>query len=186
MKETLRITGVLTITCVVCSFFLSFVYSSVKGKIELNQKQRFNDAITILAPDAATVEELTLEDDTVYALFDKQRSLIGYAFLARGQGYQDKITLLAITGPSLQKLKGVVVLESSETPGLGAKIQEPAFLQQFVNKNVSQPLKCIKTKPKAPQDIAAITGATISSRAVVNILNKRLSQLRREIAHTKK
>lgn len=186
MKQTIKIVGTLTLACAICSFFLALVYSSAKDKIEENQKQRFNQAIAILAPETATIERMPLGEDIIYKLFDAKHSLIGYAFLAVGEGYQDKINMLVTIDPQLEKIEGVSVLESSETPGLGAKIQEPEFLRQFANKKISKPLQCVKTEPKATQDIKAITGATVSSSSVVKILNKRISQIREKINYLKK
>ena len=102
---------------------------------------------------------------------------LGYAFIAQGQGYQGKIKMLAVSDPRLTVLKGIEVIESVETPGLGAKIQEHPFKDQFSGLAVA-PIECVKTTPQHPGQIKAITGATISSRAVVAILNRRIKELR--------
>jgi len=62
-----------------------------------------------------------------------------------------------------QNCKGVYVLEHSETPGLGSLITSKDFTNQFINKNLKDPF-IVK------EDVQAITGATISSRAISNAI----------------
>ncbi|MBU1113100.1 MAG: RnfABCDGE type electron transport complex subunit G [Candidatus Omnitrophica bacterium] len=185
MKETLRIIGVLTSVCLVCAFLLALVYSRAAEKIEVNQNQRLKTAIANLAPGAEKVEEVSLGDSTIFKLSDKKQKLIGYAFLAQGQGYQDKIAILAVIDVSFGKLSGIEILESSETPGLGGKIQETDFLKQFKQLPVNNGLECVKTEAQADGQIKAITGATVSSRAVVDTINKKLVVLKSEIKNLK-
>jgi electron transport complex protein RnfG len=170
MKETLKIVGVLTLVCVLCAFFLALVSALAEKKIALSGEKRIEDAITNLAPDKFETEKIIIGQDTVYKLFNKRKELIGYAFLAEGQGYQGKIKLLVVINPSLKFLRGIEVVESLETPGLGAKIQESFFKDQFKELDVSRSIK-----------VQAITGATVSSRAVVNILDKRIEELRNQL-----
>jgi Na+-translocating ferredoxin:NAD+ oxidoreductase subunit G len=80
-----------------------------------------------------------------------------------------------------KSLTGMEVLESQETPGLGAEISGD-FRKQFSGLSVSNGIEYVKNrKPEKPGQIEAITGATISSRAVVNMLNDRLRQLREKL-----
>jgi len=181
MKELLKIIRVLTIVCVLCAFFLSFTHMLAKEKIEFNAKKRIEDAITNLAPLADEIKEIQIENETIYELFDKNDKLIGYAFLAAGQGYQGKIKIMTVIDRSLKKLTGIEVVESIETPGLGAKIKESSFKNQFGNLTVSKAIECVKGQAQGNNQIEAITGATVSSRAVVNILNKRIEELRKQI-----
>ena len=177
MKEFFKIMGVLTITCVICAFFLAVVFSSAKEKISMNEKKRIKQAIENLAPDSVTVQELKLKDQVVYKLFDKNKKLMGYAFIAKGQGYQGTIKILSVIDPTLQKLEGIEIIESVETPGLGAKIQDDPFRKQFDGLSVLPQIECLKDQVQKNNQIQAITGATISSRAVVNILNKEIKTL---------
>ena len=178
MKEVVRITSVLTLVCLICALLLSVVYGLANKKIEINKEKRVEDALTILAPEAINVEEITLEGETIYELFDQEKNLIGYGFIASGQGYQGKIKMLVVADPTLEHLSGIEIVESLETPGLGAKIQKAPFKDQFKNLSVTKDITCIKNDtPKAGQ-IKAITGATVSSRAVVNTLNKRIKKIK--------
>lgn len=82
----------------------------------------------------------------------------GKAFLVSPYGYAGNIDMLVGVGAD-GKIKGIKILRQRETPGLGAGIARQKFLKQFTGKSARDPLE-----PK--KDIDAITGATISSRAV--------------------
>ena len=178
MKETFKIVGVLTGVCVLCAFFLSFVYGTAQLKIEENKKKGIEHAISKLMPETKA-EKMEIENEEIYELSDKRNNLLGYAFIAQGQGYQGKIKMLAVINSSLEKLEGIEVLESIETPGLGAKIQEAEFKNQFKNLKVSVPIEYVKGYPEKDNQIVAITGATVSSRSVTNILNKKIETLKK-------
>ncbi len=181
MKEVIKITSVLTSVCLICAFLLSFAHSLAHEKIILNSKKRVEEAITTLAPEAKDIERIVSEDEEIYKLFDAKGSLIAYAFTAQGQGYQGKIKMLVVSDLSLECLKGIEVVESLETPGLGAKIQKDPFKNQFKNLAVGEGIVCVKGEVETKSQIKAITGATVSSQAVVNILNKQLKQIKKLI-----
>jgi electron transport complex protein RnfG len=81
-------------------------------------------------------------------------------------------------GPNLNRIKGIQILESSETPGLGGKIRGEPFKNQFRGLQVEREVGLVKSAEPEKGEIQAITGATISSRAVVNIINKGLDRVR--------
>lgn len=178
MKEMFKIVGVLTSVCIICAFFLSVANSITKVKIELNAKIKIEKAIAILAPATSAIKEVAFDGGTLYQLFNNQKKLLGFAFLAQGQGYQGLIKILTVINPSLGKLEGIEIVESLETPGLGAKIQDEGFKNQFQNLNVSGEIVSIKDDVARNNQIKAITGATVSSISVVNILNKKIAKLR--------
>jgi electron transport complex protein RnfG len=178
MKEFVKITLVLTIVCAICAFLLAFVNSLANDKIETNDKNKIEDAIFKLAPTVKRVEKLVLGGETIHKLFDGSNNHIGYAFLARGDGYQGTIKILVVANPTLEKLEGREIIESVETPGLGAKIKEDPFKDQFKRLNVSSKIECVKEKAVKDNQITAISSATISSKSVVNILNKNLEDIK--------
>lgn len=74
----------------------------------------------------------------------------------------------------VSKVTGIVITEQSETPGLGAKIVEDSFRNQFKEQSSVVPLyvvKGIKPEEAGDSEIAAISGATISSASVVDAVN---------------
>jgi len=102
----------------------------------------------------------------------------GWVAKAVGQGYADKIEILFGMDNKLKKITGLFVLDQKETPGLGNKIMEEGWRQQFVKKKTATPLKVTKEGAKAAHEIDSITGATISSRAVCSIINTTIKDLR--------
>lgn len=112
------------------------------------------------------------QEDAVYAGYDESGALLGFAIPAEGSGFQDTIKLLYGVEPSGDHIVGMEVLESRETPGLGDKIMKDAdFLASFRDLAVTPPIVAVKGKPTHPNEVDAISGATISSNAVVRILN---------------
>ena len=108
--------------------------------------------------------------------------LMGWVAKTNGQGYADKIELLIGFDPSAEIITGLFVLEQKETPGLGNKIITPEWRRQFIKKLTSIDLVAAKRGAKAPNEIDAITGATISSRAVCTIINRAMNDLKKPLA----
>lgn len=103
---------------------------------------------------------------------------LGYAIVASGSGFQDNIRLIFGFDPSRQQLLGMKVLESKETPGLGDKIyKSEAFVAQF--SSVQAPIVGVKDGQGEgrPTELVMITGATISSRAVIKAINTTLERV---------
>ncbi|MBL1216813.1 MAG: FMN-binding protein [Planctomycetes bacterium] len=115
----------------------------------------------------------------IYGAYDENRQFIGYAIEAAGAGFQDTIRLLygfnprAVLPDEPRHITGMEILESRETPGLGDKIyKDPKFAENFLFLTVDPSIELVKDNPTAKNQVDAITGATISSKAVVKILQK--------------
>ena len=81
--------------------------------------------------------------------------------------------------PDLEKITGVAVLEQAETPGLGGRIAEKGFQDQFKGIVTDPAVGWVKNKaPEKDTDIQAVTGATISSRSVVTIINRSIAEIK--------
>ncbi|MEJ2642942.1 MAG: FMN-binding protein [Desulfosarcinaceae bacterium] len=106
----------------------------------------------------------------------------GWVVKTAGQGYSDKVELLLGLDPTFTKITGLFILEQKETPGLGNKMIFPEWRGQFIGKPTAPPLKVVKTGAQAKNEIDAITGATISSRSVVSIVNGAVQALREPLA----
>lgn len=108
-----------------------------------------------------------------FAAFDASGQLVGYAFEGEGAGFQDVIRLLYGFDPKSRRVVGMRILESRETPGLGDKIYKDAkFVANFDALAVDPAVVLVKGAGSgADHEVHAITGATISSRAVVGIVS---------------
>jgi electron transport complex protein RnfG len=106
----------------------------------------------------------------------KGQEVVGFAIPAKEPGFQDPIELLFGFDPKSNTTLGVTIISSRETPGLGDKIQDDTWRAQF--KGVSAPVNATKRGAIPPGDVLMITGATISSRAVVTAINSNLERWR--------
>ena len=98
---------------------------------------------------------------------------VGYAINIAPDGYGGKIQ--AIVGIDLNlKVTGVKITELNETPGLGAKVNDPKWTAQYLNKGAKE-FSVVKTVPAKDDEILAVSGATISSRAVTKGINEALA-----------
>lgn len=178
---------VIVLTCVglISGGFLAGVGLWTKDKIAFNVQQEIEAAIMTVVPGTQNSEKLHEEEDfTLYAGKDKDGILTGYAIYAAGAGFQDKITLMFGTDPELKTLIRLTIIKQTETPGLGANIvKEDLFLRFWENRDIQGPLSLHKPAAGSPNELArteinTITGATISSDAVLGIVNLSLDKLK--------
>ena len=116
--------------------------------------------------------------DKVYLGYDSAGQPVGFAVEGAEPGFQDIITLIFGYNPQTRQLLAMKVLDHAETPGLGDKIiKDTAFVGGFVG--VQAPLQGVKPDRNTgdPTQVDMITGATISSRAVIAIINHRIEAL---------
>jgi Na+-transporting NADH:ubiquinone oxidoreductase subunit C len=118
------------------------------------------------------VTPVTAGTSSTFAVYDEDGSPISYAFPLDGQGLWGSIRGYIGVSATFDRLLGMEFVEQNETPGLGGRIDEPWFKEQFAG------------VPLIPGEnlvygsgIDAITGATSSSNAVLNILNNTISEL---------
>lgn len=108
--------------------------------------------------------------DEVNKAFDVDKNMIGYVLkVSTTQGYKDVITL-AIGYSKDGTVTGIETLSINETAGLGMNAKNPEFKKQYANKKVDQ-FTVTKNGAKGKNEINAISGATITSRAVTNAVN---------------
>jgi len=178
-----------------CGLFIVAVYQTTLPAIERNKAEALQRAIFQVLPDAKSSMTFRLdgngrfallidgeaEDRLVYAGYDHERELIGLAVEARGMGYQDVITVIYGYSFAADAIVGIRVLASKETPGLGDRIEtDETFLKNFEKLDVTlaedrsapaNPIEAVKHGRKEhPWQVDGITGATISSVAIADIL----------------
>ncbi len=101
--------------------------------------------------------------------YDAGGTLVGAAVTAAEPGFSDVISLIFGIDPTSGMLLGMKILGHKETPGLGDKIDRPAFMDEFTG--VTTPVRGVKAAATDSDQVQTITGATISSRAVLRIIN---------------
>ncbi len=149
----------------------------------LGGAERYQTAFLVGSDFAWAPQVDTTDLDRIYVGYDGEGRPVGVAVVGGEPGFQDVIRLMFGYDPATGDVIGMKVLESKETPGLGDKIQKDStFLEEFAR--VAFPLVGLKRGRErgADGEITMITGATISSRAVIDIINHRLEVLREPIA----
>ncbi|MEM1689843.1 MAG: RnfABCDGE type electron transport complex subunit G [Candidatus Hadarchaeales archaeon] len=158
---------VLTIICIISGFCLFAVHNLVKERIEKTENTEMIRLLSEIFPSSEFAEE-----NGIYLARSKENGeLEGYIAMAEGKGYGGSISLMI----GIHKdgtIKKVKILKQSETPGLGARITEENFLAQFEGKSVDEVML-----KRDGGTIDAISGATISSRAVVEAVREKMLEL---------
>lgn len=99
------------------------------------------------------------------------------AFEYSGSGFWGIISGILALNADLKTIKGIKIIFQEETPGLGSRITESQFLAQFKNKEISPKILILPLgKAKEKNEIDGITGATMTSKAFEQILNKNIEE----------
>jgi len=158
-----------------------------KGEIERNILKQQLNAMELLIPDAefTAFEFNDIQiDESVAGIWEarKNGSLIGFCVLVNNYGFVD-IIKIAVGVSYDEEIIGVEIISINETPGLGSRAAEPEYLSQYLNKSYGKTgLKLTKdTNDKSDGAVHAISGATITSEAVVKSVNTALKTVRQII-----
>jgi len=185
--SSLRLVLTLAIAGLVSGIAIIGIYESTLPTITANKARELREAVFKVLPGVTQMQALVYRDShlivvekpnkdepVIYGGYDEQGDFMGYAMPAAGPGFQDTIAILYGYKPEQKIVVGMEVLESRETPGLGDKIYKDAvFVGGFSALSVEPEIVAVKKGTKSqPNEIDAITGATISSKAVVRIINE--------------
>jgi electron transport complex protein RnfG len=157
--------------------------AALSEKIEQNKTDKLNRLTLWLLPKAKHFVPVDAQFEiglgrgrsekvTVYKAVGETQECVGWSFGAAGDGFSGRIELVVAVDANFGKLMGFEVLVSSETPGFGDRIKYDYYRNQFRGAPAGE-LKLVSMggADKIDSEIVAITGATVSSEAVVNILN---------------
>lgn len=162
---------VLTGIAVIAAVALAAVNMITKEPIRQQNMAKANSALTAMFPEADAFEEMQISEELESAYTAKAGGqTVGYAATIASQGYGGPVEVIVGMGPDTT-LRGISVGGSDfkETEGLGSKTKEPAFTDQFRGKQPPLTLG---------QDIEGVSGATITSSAVVEGTNRAAEILR--------
>ncbi len=179
MKNVIQMIIVLTVIAAISGIALSEIASWANPKIAINRAKETERAIFRVQPKAKSYKKIENINYELYQVFDDNNNSLGYAFTYQGNGFQGTIRIIVGLNDSLTVISRIEILEQVETPGLGTKITEDAYLKQFENLLTIPEITWVKgAPPSKPNEIQTITAATISSKAVVDILNDGINKLR--------
>lgn len=185
LPETPRLVLTLGVAGLVSGLAIVGTYRITLPVIRANQAQALREAVFEVVPGAERLQRLVWTGEALvpatgdagdgaavlYGGYGDAGEFLGYAIPGSGAGYQDTIRLIYGFDPERRRVIGMEVLESRETPGLGDRIyKDEAFVEQFRDLAVEPRIELVKEEPEGPNQVDAITGATISSEAVVGIL----------------
>ena len=188
-----RLLGTLGGAGAIAGLLIVSVYGWAQPRIEAHQARVLRLAIEEVLHQPERYDRLFVHDgritaelpagvdstgvERVYLGFDGSEP-VGFAIVTAKAGFQDVIRLIFGYDPRTRELLGMKVLESKETPGLGDKIEkDSAFVAEF--RGVVTPLAGVKSGAGRgePGEVDMITGATISSRTIIDAINQALGRL---------
>lgn len=185
-----RLTTTLALAGAIAGVLIVVVHQWAEPRVEAYRARVLEQAILEVLHEPARFDTLYAGDgelseeppagravDPVYVGFDTSGRPVGFAIPGEGPGFQETVRLIFGYDPAAGEVLGMRVLESKETPGLGDKIvKDTAWVSEF--EGVGTPLVGVKSGAgEEAAEVDMITGATISSRAVIGIINRRLEAL---------
>lgn len=192
-SSSVRLVGTLAVAGALAGLAIVLVFQWANPRIEAWRAEVLSAAVTEVLAGADRYETVFLDEDgaaldaaadtadldRVYVGYDRNGAPIGVAMVGDGAGFQDVIRVIFGYDPGSGEILGMQVLESKETPGLGDKIvRDSSFVAEF--EGVVAPLVGLKSgrETGADGEVVMITGATISSRAVIDLINARVAEVR--------
>jgi electron transport complex protein RnfG len=175
MKEYIRMVVVLTSIAAICGLLLAVVKKGTEKKIEeqilINvQGPALNSVLASSTNDLIKDrQELTLNGEKKVVFIGKKNDQVwALAFETQATGYKGDIGVMVGYDLEQNKMIGLGILTLQETPGLGARVAEPVFTDNFKNRALTENFKV----KQAGGFVDGITGATISSKAVCLAVEK--------------
>ena len=197
MTDTVRFPLVLGSICLCSALGLAIAYSATRDKIRAQERQKKQDAIASVLGVEVRLPE-SGPQPAVYEAADAETGERLYAAVGAAQGYSSKVQVIVGVGQTIEgapgsaRLRAIRIVKQLETPGLGDRCREEAFQQQF-DKLPEGMLELAKGAPYRDPDepgshewkVAAITGATVTSNAVLDAVRQALERIRRHLAERK-
>ncbi|MDD5348049.1 MAG: RnfABCDGE type electron transport complex subunit G [Candidatus Omnitrophica bacterium] len=193
MKEMLRYGMILGLICLVSTGLLAAVNNLTKTRIENQARAEIETGLKEVLAQAASFEPVGSEEKIVYYKgFDQAGQLVGCAFIASQKGYSSVIeTMVGMTIDGT--ITAIKVISQNETPGLGCRVNEAeddTTLLDFLRGKKAPENKtsrfCAQFSGKKIAEIDgvnAITGATISSRAVIDSVRTKAEEIYKLLRH---
>lgn len=170
MNEYTKMIVVLVLLSMISGAVLAFSYEITNAKMLEQAEIALQNAVKDVIPGAVEVEPVENAELTLFIGIDDQGNKKGVAFETIASGFGGPIEMMVGYDPSEGKIIGLEILSMQETPGLGSKIDEPDFKDQFLGKSVEDAFV-------VKQDVEIITGATVSSEAVSKGIKETLDKV---------
>ena len=182
MRDLVKMVIVLTVICGTSGFVLSYINEATKAPREYQLlkyvKEPSIEAVLPKYTNDPIKDRLSVSlgqndkgepiEKTIFPAKDNGK-LVAIAYASAAEGYHGPIDVMVGIDPE-GKLTGISIMTHTETPGLGARVVEPAFTEQFTELSLSGQLELAAQGGK----ISGVSGATFSSKGVVSAVRKAL------------
>lgn len=177
LKEILIPTVSLFVICLCVTALLAVTNAVTKDAIAYQQELSAAESRQAVCPDAVDFEKVEYDVQGVecYKALDESGNLIGYAVSSASRGYGGDVKVMTGINAEDGSVIAINVYDNSgETPGLGVNTSGEKFTSQFAGLSSGTGVTVDKDAGKNPDSLAvdSVTGATISSRAVVDAVNQ--------------
>jgi electron transport complex protein RnfG len=163
----------LVVLSIVAAAILGAVYIPTQEQLKIYQEEQRKLALVDVMPLADHFDPVKSGEEILYyRALDADNNLVGYSFFRDQSGSQSVITLAGGIDTNY-RVTGIKIMSHAETPGLGAKIIESTFTDQF--KGVSESDLLLSKNDGA---INAITGASVSSQAVIDGIQTKINEIK--------
>lgn len=171
-KEILRPAVILTVICLTVSVCLALTNFLTEDTIAKRAKEDEENAMRALIA-AETYEKADVNGEVTFTVAKNGGETVGYIVKSAANGYGGEVSVMTAIGTDA-KIVGVNILDvTNETPGLGQNAAKESFFSQLIG--LKNKVTVVKNGAKPENnEYNAVTGATITSRAVEKAVNKAL------------
>ena len=191
--NTQKMIATLGLVSAFCGLVIVGAYQSTFDAVQNNKRIATERSIFKIFPKGKSIQSYAFENGKIeknnnpaqsdfFAVYDEKNHFLGIAALGQAKGYGDNVRLMFAFNPQTNAIEGLAVIAMRETPGIGDKIlTDKNFLQNFIQLDarlnadfsaLANEIEVVKNgKKENPWQIEAISGATITSRAVGKAIN---------------
>lgn len=200
MKNRIYMVFVLVFVAVISATLLGWINNFTREQVAKNREVKFKrtvldafqipyqeeNILEVFAKNVEVSEEREIPYYRCYIEEDGQKKYTGTAVELSGPGFWSPLRVVIALDEDLTTITGFTVAEQQETPGLGGRISEPWFQEQFIGKKVKPTLRIVSNRQgDSPNEVDAVTGATETSKALNKIINNGIEKFSRELGKAK-
>lgn len=168
----------LLLITVIATFALALTQMITEEPIRIQAQKASDEARAVVLKNVEEFVSLEVPEGSYPNILEAHEgrmgnNIIGYTFKTVNHGYGSDITIIVGIDDN-GRLSGVRIAKQTETPGLGAKVAEPRFYEQYTGKSAKDPIDA--------GTLSAVSGATVSSNAVTDAVNYAIDYYNKELS----
>lgn len=189
LKEIVKPAITLFLICAIITGALAVVNAVTKPIIEESEKEALRESLSVVLPGADEYSEAVDHETLIsqgYQPGERIKNLYtastggevaGYVVEVVSRGYGGNIVMLVGIDNSLS-ITGTAIMSHNETPGLGSKADDDEYMKQYLGEIPETLYRVVKTEKSQDGDIEALSGATVTSRAISNGISEAAQLIR--------